>query len=122
MVSRMTYLACVWGFDQSARISEYTVPEPRSVDHCIRVDDLTFYRDTPGGVVCRCGSDIARDLNSSGEGSRLLRQIIECRVQGASSKGKAVLKAKLIGRQSQEEAQFLDLVLFLMKSNSNGPD
>ena len=123
MVGRMTYLACVWGFDQSARISEYTVPERGSVDHCIRVDDLTFYRDTPDGVVCRCGSDIARDLRSLGEGSGLLRQIIECRAQGASSKGKAVLKAKLIGRRSQEEAQFLDdLVLFLMKSNSKGSD
>ena len=123
MVGRMTYLACLWAFDQTARISEYTLPEPGATDHCIRVDDLTFYRQTPGGVVCRSGSNLAKDLNSSVEGSLSLQQVIECRAQGASSKGKAIVKAKLIGRRSLEEAQFLeDLVQFLMKSNAKGTD
>ena len=123
MVSRMTYLACLWAFDQASRISEYTLPEPGAVDHCISVDDLTFNRQTSGVVVYRSSSDLAKDLNSSTEGSRSPKLVIECRAQGASSKGKAIVTSKLIGRRSLEEAQFLeDLVLFLMRSNSKGTD
>ena len=123
MTSRMTYLGCVWGFDQSARISEYTAPERGSVDHCIRVDDLTFYIQTPNRVVHSLGSSLAMDLSSTLEGSRTLGRVIECRAQGASSKAKAVVKAKLIGRRSEEESQFLDdLVVFLTKSGARGSD
>ena len=59
LAMRMTYLACMWGFDQSARISEYTVPEPRAQDHCIRLDDLSFYLD---GIVGHVGSVLAKNL------------------------------------------------------------
>ena len=38
----LAYIGCIWGFDQSARISEYTMPEGDAEDHCIRVDDLTL--------------------------------------------------------------------------------
>ena len=45
LIQRMTYLDCVWGFDQSPRVFEYIVPEPRAVDHRIRLDDLlSHYR------------------------------------------------------------------------------
>jgi hypothetical protein len=49
MESRMAYLACAWAYDQSARVSEYTRPEPGGTDHCIGVDDLTFYIQTTEG-------------------------------------------------------------------------
>ena len=52
----LTYIGCVWGFDLSARVSEYTVPENGAEDHCIRVDDLTFILPTGEGVV---GSSLA---------------------------------------------------------------
>ena len=40
--ARMVYLACIWAFDQTARISEYTRPEQGNPDHCVRVDRLTI--------------------------------------------------------------------------------
>lgn len=123
MESRMTYLACVWGFDQSARNSEYTMQEPGATDHCIRVDDLTFCRETPNGVVRSLGSSLAEDLRCTVEGDQVPGRVIECRAQGASSKAKAVVKAKLIGRRSEEGAQFLDdLIVFLTKSGARGSD
>ena len=39
---RMVYLAGMWGYDQTARVSEYTAPEGIQEDHCIRVSYLTF--------------------------------------------------------------------------------
>ena len=44
----LAYIGCIWGFDQSARISEYTMPEGDAEDHCIRVDDLTFILSSGG--------------------------------------------------------------------------
>ena len=119
----MTYLACMWGFDQSARISEYTSPEPRAVDHCIRVDDLTFYSQTKEGVVCSTGGALAKDLTGVNENSHLIKKVIECRVLAASSKGKVVVKPKIIGRRSQEESLFLEqLILFISRSGALGVD
>ena len=120
LLSRMTYLACMWGFDQSARISEYTAPEPRGADHCIRVDDLTFYSQTQDGVVCSTGSALAKDLIGVSDDSYLVKRVIECR---ASSKGKVVVKPKVIGRRSQEESLFLEqLILFVSRSGALGVD
>ena len=123
LLSRMTYLACMWGFDQSARISEYTSPEPRRVDHCIRVDDLTFYSQTQDGVVCSTGSALAKDLIGASDDSYLVKRVIECRALSASSKGKVVVKPKVIGRRSQEESLFLEqLILFISRSGALGVD
>ena len=52
LIQRLTYLACVWGFDQSALVSKYTIPEPRAVDHCIRLDDVSFHYRSPEIVIC----------------------------------------------------------------------
>ena len=120
---RMTYLARMWGFDQSARISEYTVPETRAQDHCIRLDDLSFYLRTPDGIVGHVGSVLAKNLAGALDGSALIQNVLECRVQGASSKGKRVVKAKLIGRRSPDESHFLsELVTFNTRSGALGTD
>ena len=123
LISRMSYLGCMWGFDQSARVSEYTVPEPRAQDHCIRVDDLSFYVRTPNGIMPCVGSALAVRLAGALDDSPLFADILECRVQGASSKGKRVVKAKLIGRRSEDESQFLsELAMFVARSGARGSD
>ena len=123
ILRRMAYLGCVWGFDQSARVSEYTVPEPRAEDHCVRLDDLTFYSTTPEGTVPSVGSALAASLVGVSDDSPLIGNVLECRVIGASSKGKRVVKAKLIGRRSLDESTFLDeLVLFIARSGASGGD
>ena len=109
----------MWGFDQSARISEYTVQEPRAQDHCIRLDDLSFYSQTQDGVVPCVGSVLAESLTGASDDSPLIQNVVECRVQGASSKGKRVVKAKLIARRSQDETLFLsELVTFFARSGA----
>ena len=123
LISRMTYLGCMWGFDQSARISEYTVPEPRAQDHCIRLDDLSFYSKTPEGVTGCVGSVLATRLIGALDDSPLIQNVVECRVQGASSKGKRVVKGKVIARRSDDESQFLsELITFIIRSGALGTD
>ena len=123
LTSRMTYLGCMWGFDQSARVSEYTTPEPRAQDHCIRLDDLSFYIQTSEGVSPCVGSVLATALLGTSEDSLAIRNITECRVQGVSSKAKRVVKAKLIGRRSPDESLFLSqLALFIARSGALGTD
>lgn len=120
---RMSYVACVWGFDQSARVSEYTRAEPGATDHCVRLDDITFYRSMPDGVVNCTGGTLAEVLRGAEENSPLIKEVIECHVLAASSKGKVVVKAKLIARRSEEESQFLDdLLLFISRSGALGSD
>ncbi len=123
LIARMAYLGCMWGFDQSARISEYTVPEPRAQDHCIRLDDLSFYSRTSGLAVGIVGSLLAARLAGAPDDSTLIQDVMECRVQGASCKGKRVVKAKLIGRRSDDESRFLsELVTFIVRSGARGSD
>ena len=123
LTSRMTYLGCMWGFDQSARISEYTVPEPRAQDHCIRLDDLSFYTQSADGTSPYVGSALATALQGTSEDSPAIRNITECRVQGVSSKAKRIVKAKLIGRRSPDESLFLSqLALFIARSGALGTD
>lgn len=124
LVNRMTYLACMFGFDQSGRVSEYTAAEPKHQDHCTRVDDLTFYvRGNNNVVTSALGSVIARNLHGTPDDSPLIQRIVECRVQAASSKGKVIVKAKAIARRSDEESQFLDhLALWISRSGATGSD
>ena len=116
---RMTYLGCMWGFEMGARVSEYTRAEPRGSDHCVRVDDLTFIVQTPGGKQTVAGSSLA-GLNTvdSAEG---LKQILGFRFLGTSTKTKVPVKPKHIGRRSVEETQFLeDIAMYVTKSGATG--
>jgi hypothetical protein len=45
----MMYTRCMFGFEFTARVSEYTKREPKGTDHCIRTDDLTFAVEAPTG-------------------------------------------------------------------------
>lgn len=120
---RMAYLGCVWGFDQSARISEYTVPEGIATDHCVRVDDLTFYVQTPEGIIGMTGSDMARTLRGAKEGGPEVRRVLECRVLAVSTKGKISVKGNLVARRSTKESRYMDdLVYFMMMSGAHGTD
>lgn len=61
-------------------------------------------------------------LGSSDNSPRVL-SLLECRVLAANSKGKIVVKAKLIAWRSPDESQFLnDLVMFLSRSGATGGD
>lgn len=118
---RMAYVGCIWGFDQTARVSEYTRPEPGCTDHCVRLDDITFYCNTRDGVVNCTGGGLAEMLRGVEESSTTIKEVIECHVLAANSKGKVVVKAKLIGRRSEEESQFLDdLIIFITRSGALG--
>ena len=110
----MTYLGCQWGFNQSARVSEYTCPEKGAVDHCIRVDDLTFVLRNSEAVV---GSGlIGAGFGGVTEGCKRIQDILENQVFPLSCKGKTKTKAKLIRRRSVEEGMFLeDIVIFVTK-------
>ena len=50
IVSRAIYLAEMWAFDLGARVGEYTAPEKRAEEHCIRAGDLLF--DFKDGETC----------------------------------------------------------------------
>ena len=50
-------------------------------------------------------------------------QIAEFRVQGTSTKGKVINKAKLVSRRSPEESEFLDdIIHFVVKSGAGGTE
>ena len=119
--ARMSYLACIWAFDQTARISEYTKPEPGNQDHCVRVDDLTFTLNV--GESVRGSGLFPLLVGDTPEGAVKLEDIMECHVQAVTTKGKNGVKAKLISRASAEESRFLDdLITFIVKSGSYGTD
>lgn len=67
----------MWGFDQSAKISEYTVPEPRVVDHCVRLDDLSFFTLNPGGVSSCVESALAVTMLGSSDDSPRVLSVLE---------------------------------------------
>jgi hypothetical protein len=102
---RMTYLGLMWGFDQVARVSEYTAAETSAEDHCIQVWQLSFITEEKEGGQQRvvAGAGIARVLEAN-SGS----MVVACEVEASSHKGGALSKKKLIGRRSKEESQWLD--------------
>ena len=119
VIAKMTYLACVWGYDLGARVSEYTPKEGNSSDHCVRVHDLSFTYDEGNGPVHVLGGDpfFARARVEP----HLILMVSECRVLPSSSKSKTVTKLKVIGFRSPEEKQFLhDIVSFLVNSRTTG--
>jgi hypothetical protein len=91
------------------------------VDHCARTDDFTFAVERLGGVRNVLGSGLASLMLADSAVARLA--ILECRVKTVSSKAKTVVKPKLIGRRSLEEAAFLDnLAAWLTHSGNCGSD
>ena len=117
MKLRMAYLACMWAYDLGARVSEYTKPEGKAPDHCVRVHDLSFLIDQGNGPERLLGGDDF--FRRAKENPNLIHLVSECSVLPASSKGKVVIKPKIIGTRSQEERRFLlDIVTFLANSRS----
>ena len=121
MKPRMLYLACMWGYDLSARVSEFTKPEKGAPDHCVRVHDLSFLVDLGNGPERILGGDDF--FKRAKKVPNLIYLVSECSVLPASSKGKVVIKPKIIGTRSQEERRFLlDIVIFLAHSGTVGSD
>lgn len=117
---RMTYLGLMWGFDQVARVSEYTSAEKDAEDHCIRVWQLSFVVGTAEGVPDRVvgGARLAQEI-----GDHPSCNIIACEVEASSHKGGALSKKKVIGRRSPQESQWLDdLVMWLSKGKLAADD
>jgi hypothetical protein len=111
----------MYGFETAGRIGEFTHCELGNQDHCARVDDFTFAVESLGATKSVLGSGLpALKLTDTVEGRQ---SITECRVRTVSSKGKVVVKPKLIARRSTEEAQFLDdLVAWITYSGTAGTD
>jgi integrase len=119
--NKAAYAASMYGFEFTSRIGEYTHSEPNQVDHCARTDDFTFAVKCAGGVRNVLGSGLA--ALGLGDTAAARRVILECRVKTVSSKAKVVVKPKLIGRRSLEEAAFLDdLASWLIHSGNVGSD
>jgi hypothetical protein len=109
----------MYGFETAGRIGEFTHCELGNQDYCARVDYFSFALVNPGSTRCVLGSVLAAlRLTDSVEDRK---SIVECRVRTVSSKGKVVVKPKLIARRSTEEAQFLDdLVAWITHSGTTG--
>ena len=118
---KAVYVGTMYGFETAGRIGEFTHCELGNQDHCARVDDFTFAVESPGSARSVLGSGLpALKLTDSVEGRK---SIVECRVRTVSSKGKVVVKPKLIARRSPEEAQFLDdLAAWITYSGAAGTD
>ena len=103
--ARMTYVGLMWGFDQVARVSEYTSAEVSAEDHCVRVWQLSFIADGSGDDKQRVipGSALSAEM-------KLIPVpiIIACEVEASSHKCGALSKKKIIGRRSREEGRWLD--------------
>lgn len=102
---RMTYVGLMWGFDQVARISEYTSAETTAEDHCIRLWQLTFVVEGGIGEPQRLisGAMLAQEMRAIP-----VPYVVACEVEASSHKCGALRKKKVIGRRSGEESQWLD--------------
>jgi hypothetical protein len=118
---KAVYVGTMYGFETAGRIGEFTHCELGNQDHCARVDDLTFAVETLGVTRNVLGIGLgALRLTDSVEGRQSL---VECRVRTVSSKGKVVVKPKLIARRSPEDAEFLDnLAAWITYSGTTGTD
>ena len=117
---RMTYVGLMWGFDQVARVSEYTSAEVLAEDHCVRLWQLTFIIEDEVGGAQRVisGASLSKEMETVPA-----RRVVACEVEASSHKGGALSKKKLIGRRSHEEGQWLDdLVEWLSRSKVKAED
>ena len=103
--ARMTYVGLMWGFDQVARVSEYTSAEVSAEDHCVRVWQLSFIAEGNGDGQQRVipGAAISAEMKSIPA-----PVITACEVEASSHKCGALSKKKIIGRRSIEEGRWLD--------------
>ena len=119
--SKAAYVGTMYGFDAAGRVSEFTHCELGNQDHCARVDDFTFTVEMAGVVTNVLGSGLAGLRLADTVAGRM--PIVECRVRTVTSKGKVVVKPKVIGRRSPEEAGFLDdLAAWIIHSGTTGKD
>ena len=109
---RMTYVGCMWGYEMDARVGEYTSHEVDAEDHCVRCRDLIFsVVDGSENFQVLGGGAFFQEVRF---GKCLASSVAGFQVQTSSQKTGAPAKAKVIGRRSPEEAQFLDdLVTFV---------
>ena len=84
---RMTYLGLMWGFDQVARVSEFTAAEKSSEDHCVQVWQLSFVTESRGGGQQRVvsGAGLAQAISDAPS-----CKVIACEVEASSHKGGAL--------------------------------
>jgi hypothetical protein len=117
----MLYTGCVFGFEFTARVGEYTKAEQKATDHCLRTDDLSFAVEAPTGHFSIVGSALAElSPDQAGEG---FKNVSECRVRGVTTKGKITVKARQVGRRSVEESLFLDdLIQFILHARAQGTE
>ena len=119
--SRMTYIGCMWGYEMDARVSEYTSHEVDAEDHCVRCRDLIFtvvngsesFQVIGGGVFFQ---EVRLGTSSTSS-------VAGFQVHACTQKTGTPVKAKMVGRRSTEEAQFLDdLVTFVAFSGVKPAD
>lgn len=119
--SKAAYVGTMYGFDAAGRVSEFTHCELGNQDHCARVDDFTFTIEAAGVSTNVLGSGLAGLHLADSVAGRM--PIVECHVRTVTSKGKVVVKPKVIGRRSPEEAGFLDdLAAWIIHSGTTGKD
>jgi hypothetical protein len=88
MRGRAVALGAMFGFEMAGRIGEIN-----QVNHCVRVDDVTFTVETKGAISNVPGSGLAAlKLRDSVEGRW---STLECIVKAVTSKGKVAVKPKL---------------------------
>ena len=115
------YMGIAYGWETAGRIGEYTHCEPGNQNHCARKDYITFIVEVLGVTQNVLGSDLAALKLEDSVGGRM--GVLECRVRTVSSKGKIVVKPKLVGRRSPEESEFLDdLTAWMTYNGTNGQD
>ena len=118
--SRAIYLAEMWAFDLGARVGEYTAPERRAEDHCIRAGDLLFdFEDGEAGVSVRGGEEYFARIRR-GEVAKGLA--LGCWVRGITQKTGKRVKAKLIARRHAGEERLLDDLVEWMIHSGVGPE
>jgi hypothetical protein len=115
------YMGVAYGWEAAGRIGEYTHCERGNQNHCARKDDFTFVVEVRGSTQNVMGSGLAALRLEDSVDGRL--GVLECRVKTVSSKGKVVVKPKLIGRRSPEESEFLDdLTAWMTFNGTSGQD
>lgn len=121
MDCKMAYIGCMWGYEMDARVSEYTSPEADAEDHCVRCRDLIFtVEDGTESVQVIGGGAYFQELRL---GQTSVEAVAGFQVRASSQKTGAPVKAKVVGRRSPEESQFLDdLVTFIAFSGVKPTD
>ena len=92
MTPRVIYVGCMWAFEFSARLSEYTQHEPGAEDHCVRTDDFSFTVETNHKTIPAVGSALS-GFNFAQRRDSSAPKVLECRMLATSSNGKVSVNA-----------------------------